>query len=46
MPSSAMYVQMSSSVQFESGNTRMLWPGKTRPLYRSQISGRWFLGSH
>ena len=35
---------MSSSVQFDSGNTRMLWPGNTRPLYRFQISGPLVLG--
>ena len=41
-----MYCQMSSSVQLESGKTRMLSPGSMRPLKRFHNSGRWFLGSH
>ncbi len=37
---------MSSSVQFESGKTRMLSPEPMRPLKRFHSSGRWFFGSH
>src|SRR4051812_12102255 len=37
---------MSSSVQLDSGNTRIDSPRWIRPLYRSQSSGRWFFGSH
>jgi hypothetical protein len=36
---------MSSSVQFDRGNTRTLSPGMMRALYRSHSSGRWCLGS-
>ena len=41
-----MYSQTSSSVQFDSGNTRTFSPLRMRPLYRFHSSGRWFLGSH
>ena len=37
---------MSSSVQFDSGNTRMFSPLRTLVLYMSHSSGLWFLGSH
>ena len=40
-----MYCQISSSVQLDNGNTRMLSPGAFLPLYRFQSSGRWFFGS-
>ena len=40
-----MYCQMFNSVQFESGNTRMLSPECLRVLYIDHISGRWFFGS-
>ena len=40
-----MYCQMSSSVQFDSGNTRMLSPLALRALYSRQSSGRWLFGS-
>ena len=36
---------MSSSVQFDSGNTRTLSPLRMRALYRFHSSGRWFFGS-
>src|SRR5690606_41792782 len=36
---------MSSSVQFDNGNTRILSPLLTLPLYRFHSSGRWFFGS-
>ena len=32
MPSARMYSHTSSSVQFESGNTRTCSPGLTKPL--------------
>ena len=38
-----MYSQTSSSVQFDSGKTRMLSPGAMRVLYRLHSSGRWLL---
>src|ERR1700722_6153682 len=41
-----MYSHTSSSVQFDSGNTRTCSPFLMRPLYRFHSSGRWFLGSH
>src|SRR3984885_6152666 len=41
-----MYSHTSSSVQFDSGNTRTFSPFLMRPLYRFHSSGRWFLGSH
>ena len=41
-----MYSQTSSSVQLESGKTRMFSCLLCLPLYRFQSSGRWFLGSH
>ena len=40
MSSSSTYSQTSSSVQFESGNTRIDSPLCTRPLYRFHSSGR------
>ena len=39
-----MYCQTSSSVQLDSGNTRMLSPLRLRALYRRHSSGRWFFG--
>src|SRR3546814_3908166 len=36
---------MSSSVQFDSGKTRMLSPFALRALYSRHSSGRWCLGS-
>jgi hypothetical protein len=46
MFSTLMYCQTSSSVQLDSGNTRMLSPVRMR-LFRSvQSSGRWCFGSH
>ena len=44
MFSTWMYCQTSISVQFDSGNTRMLSPGRMRPFSRFQSSGRWFFG--
>ena len=41
-----MYAQTSSSVQLDSGNTRMCSPRLIRVLYRFHSSGRWFFGSH
>src|SRR5713226_6802692 len=41
-----MYSQTSSSVQLESGNTRMLSPLSRRELKIFHNSGRWFFGSH
>ena len=46
MFSTWMYCHTSISVQLESGNTRMLSPGSTRPLKMFHSSGRWFFGSH
>src|SRR2546421_129660 len=37
---------MSSSVQLDSGKTRIDSPACTRPLNRLHSSGRWFFGSH
>ena len=37
---------MSSSVQFESGNTRIVSPWRMRVLNRFHSSGRWLRGSH
>ena len=37
---------MSSSVQFDSGKTRMFSPLRCLPLYRFHSSGRWLRGSH
>src|SRR5690348_4229110 len=37
---------MSSSVQLDSGNTRMCSPLWCAPLYRFHSSGRWLRGSH
>src|ERR1700729_1617853 len=42
----AMYCHTSSSVQFDSGNTRTCSPLRMRPLYSDHTSGRWRLGSH
>ena len=39
-----MYCQMSNSVQFDNGKTRMLSPFFTFPLYKFHSSGRWFFG--
>src|SRR3954447_5047674 len=41
-----MYCQTSSSVQFDSGNTRTLSPPLCRALYVRHSSGRCFFGSH
>ena len=46
MFSTWMYCQTSSSVQFDSGNTRMLSPLLMRLFSSFQSSGRWFFGSH
>src|ERR1043165_7925873 len=46
MFSARMYCQTSSSVQFESGNTRMLSPVRMRLFSTDHSSGRWFFGSH
>jgi len=45
MCSRSMYCQTSSSVQLESGKTRMCSPAAWRPLYRLHSSGRWRRGS-
>ena len=44
--SRSMYCHTSISVQLEIGKARMFSPLCERALYRSQSSGRWFLGSH
>src|SRR5947209_3625974 len=41
-----MYSHTSSSVQFESGNTRIDSPRRLRALYSRHSSGRWLFGSH
>ena len=46
MFSRSTYDQMSNSVQFDNGNTRMFSPLRCRPLYRLHSSGRWLRGSH
>ncbi len=46
MFSTWMYCQTSISVQFDSGKTRMLSPGRRRPFSRFHSSGRWCFGSH
>jgi hypothetical protein len=46
MFSCRMYCQISSSVQFDSGKTRIDSPDAMRVLNIFHISGRWFFGSH
>jgi len=46
MFSRLMYCQISFSVQFEIGKTRMLSPLLILVLYSFHISGLWFFGSH
>src|SRR5918996_1318534 len=41
-----MYCHTSISVQFDSGNTRMLSPGRILAFRRFHSSGRWRFGSH
>ena len=46
MPSRWMYFHTSSSVQFDSGKTRIDWPGASWVLAVRQNSGRCLRGSH
>ena len=46
MSSRWMYFQTSSSVQFDSGKTRIDWPGASCVFAVRQNSGRCLRGSH